>query len=37
VSEIALVGHSMGGLVARSACHQAAEAGRSWPSGWAIS
>ena len=27
VEEIALVGHSMGGLVARSACHQAAEAG----------
>jgi pimeloyl-ACP methyl ester carboxylesterase len=31
VHEIALVGHSMGGLVARSACHQATEAGRSWP------
>ena len=31
VREIALVGHSMGGLVARSACHQAAEAGRRWP------
>jgi pimeloyl-ACP methyl ester carboxylesterase len=27
---IALVGHSMGGLVARSACHQAAEDGRAW-------
>ena len=31
VEEIALVGHSMGGLVARSACHQAAEAGMAWP------
>jgi pimeloyl-ACP methyl ester carboxylesterase len=31
VREIALVGHSMGGLVARSACHQAAETGRGWP------
>jgi pimeloyl-ACP methyl ester carboxylesterase len=30
VQEIALVGHSMGGLVARSACHQAAEGGRRW-------
>ncbi|MGZ4276361.1 MAG: esterase/lipase family protein [Solirubrobacteraceae bacterium] len=28
--EIALVGHSMGGLVARSACHQADAAGASW-------
>jgi pimeloyl-ACP methyl ester carboxylesterase len=28
--EIALVGHSMGGLVARSACHLAAEAGAAW-------
>jgi pimeloyl-ACP methyl ester carboxylesterase len=27
---IALVGHSMGGLVARSACHQAAERGDAW-------
>jgi pimeloyl-ACP methyl ester carboxylesterase len=27
---IALVGHSMGGLVARSACHQAAEDGLAW-------
>jgi pimeloyl-ACP methyl ester carboxylesterase len=27
VQEIALVGHSMGGLVARSACHQASESG----------
>ena len=31
VEEIALVGHSMGGLVARSASHQAVEAGRAWP------
>jgi pimeloyl-ACP methyl ester carboxylesterase len=31
VREIALVGHSMGGLVARSACHQAAEEGMRWP------
>jgi pimeloyl-ACP methyl ester carboxylesterase len=31
VERLALVGHSMGGLVARSACHQAAEAGASWP------
>ena len=30
VEEIALVGHSMGGLVARSACHQAAEEGAAW-------
>jgi pimeloyl-ACP methyl ester carboxylesterase len=30
VREIALVGHSMGGLVARSACHQAAEGGQLW-------
>jgi len=30
VQEIALVGHSMGGLVARSACHQAAEGGGRW-------
>ena len=30
VSEIALVGHSMGGLVARSACHQAAEDDAVW-------
>jgi pimeloyl-ACP methyl ester carboxylesterase len=29
-AEIALVGHSMGGLVARSACHQAALRGASW-------
>lgn len=30
VDQIVLVGHSMGGLVARSACHQAALADRSW-------
>ena len=30
VQEIALVGHSMGGLVARSACHHASESGRRW-------
>jgi pimeloyl-ACP methyl ester carboxylesterase len=30
VEQIALVGHSMGGLVARSACHQARERGQSW-------
>ena len=30
VSEVALVGHSMGALVARSACHEAADAGRGW-------
>ena len=30
VERIALVGHSMGGLVARSACHQAAERGDAW-------
>ncbi len=30
VEEIALVGHSMGGLVARSACHQAAQDGQAW-------
>ncbi|GGK36737.1 lipase family alpha/beta hydrolase [Nocardia camponoti] len=32
VEEICLIGHSMGGLVARSACHQAAEAGADWVS-----
>jgi pimeloyl-ACP methyl ester carboxylesterase len=31
VEQIALVGHSMGGLVARSACHQAVERGDGWP------
>ncbi|MGO9957613.1 MAG: esterase/lipase family protein [Solirubrobacteraceae bacterium] len=30
VQEVALVGHSMGGLVARSACHYAEEDGRRW-------
>jgi pimeloyl-ACP methyl ester carboxylesterase len=30
VDQIALVGHSMGGLVARSACHQAVERGDAW-------
>ena len=30
LEEIALVGHSMGGLVARSACHLGAERGDSW-------
>ena len=30
VQEIALVGHSMGGLIARSACHQGSESGRCW-------
>jgi pimeloyl-ACP methyl ester carboxylesterase len=32
VEEIALVGHSMGGLVVRSACHQAAQKEETWPS-----
>ena len=30
VEQVALVGHSMGGLVARSACHQAAANGQDW-------
>ncbi|HEU4977645.1 MAG TPA: alpha/beta hydrolase [Solirubrobacteraceae bacterium] len=30
VERIALVGHSMGGLVARCACHEACERGASW-------
>jgi pimeloyl-ACP methyl ester carboxylesterase len=30
VEEVALVGHSMGGLVSRSACHQAALEGAAW-------
>jgi len=30
VSDVTLVGHSMGGLVARSAAHQAAELGHTW-------
>jgi hypothetical protein len=32
VDTLAIVGHSMGGLVARSAVHQAAQAGMQWPS-----
>jgi pimeloyl-ACP methyl ester carboxylesterase len=32
VEQVALVGHSMGGLVARSACHQAVERGDAWVS-----
>jgi pimeloyl-ACP methyl ester carboxylesterase len=31
VEELALLAHSMGGLVARSAVHQAAQAGHGWP------
>jgi pimeloyl-ACP methyl ester carboxylesterase len=30
VEQIALVGHSMGGLVSRSACYQASESGQDW-------
>ncbi|MEV6223566.1 lipase family alpha/beta hydrolase [Nocardia fluminea] len=30
VHEICLIGHSMGGLVMRSACHQAEESGQEW-------
>ncbi|PZS29747.1 MAG: hypothetical protein DLM58_14965 [Pseudonocardiales bacterium] len=30
VTDVTLVGHSMGGLIARSAAHQAAELGHSW-------
>jgi pimeloyl-ACP methyl ester carboxylesterase len=30
VEEVALIGHSMGGLVARSACHQAFQRGDRW-------
>jgi len=30
VTEVVILAHSMGGLVARSACHQAAEAGHAW-------
>jgi pimeloyl-ACP methyl ester carboxylesterase len=33
VDEIALVGHSMGGLVARSACHRADQDGAAWVAG----
>jgi pimeloyl-ACP methyl ester carboxylesterase len=32
VSTVVLVGHSMGGLVARSACHAGRISGRRWPS-----
>ncbi|MEO8133755.1 MAG: TonB-dependent receptor [Betaproteobacteria bacterium] len=31
VTELAIIGHSMGGLVARSACHHAAAAKHAWP------
>ncbi len=31
VTELVIVGHSMGGLVARTACHLAAEQGLAWP------
>jgi len=31
IDEIAIVGHSMGGLVARSACHHAIAGGQRWP------
>jgi pimeloyl-ACP methyl ester carboxylesterase len=31
VQSVAIIGHSMGGLVARSALHQAAQAGMDWP------
>lgn len=31
VKELAIVAHSMGGLVTRSACHYAATQGKSWP------
>jgi pimeloyl-ACP methyl ester carboxylesterase len=31
VTELSLLGHSMGGLVARSACHYAQQAGQTWP------
>lgn len=31
VEQLALVGHSMGGLVARSALHQSSELGHTWP------
>jgi pimeloyl-ACP methyl ester carboxylesterase len=32
VDELVLIGHSMGGLVARSACHAGSTTGRRWPS-----
>jgi pimeloyl-ACP methyl ester carboxylesterase len=31
VDELIILGHSMGGLVARSACHHASRAGHRWP------
>jgi len=31
VKDVALVGHSMGGLIARSACHQGSTGGQRWP------
>jgi pimeloyl-ACP methyl ester carboxylesterase len=31
VEELAIIGHSMGGLVARSACHHGRAAGHAWP------
>ncbi|HYD96987.1 MAG TPA: alpha/beta hydrolase [Noviherbaspirillum sp.] len=31
VEELVIIGHSMGGLVARSACHYGIEAGHDWP------
>ena len=31
VEELSIVAHSMGGLVTRSACHQAGQAGQRWP------
>jgi len=31
VERLTIIGHSMGGLVARSACHHAARAGHAWP------
>jgi len=31
VSELLIIGHSMGGLVARAACHYAGQAGQRWP------
>ncbi len=31
LEELAIIGHSMGGLLARSACHYAAAGGHAWP------
>ena len=31
LDEVVIMGHSMGGLVARSACHHASRAGHGWP------